>query len=190
MRRSRALALLVAVVAGGLLAAVLNHGDERGARPSERARFAMLARQTSNRCDLQAREIVAMTDDQRLQGACCSHMEREAYRRQVDWLRRYRDVPLIPHDPYDIPASFAKRLLRARAIPLSTEQRQTYRRAMSMSREKGPCCCHCWRWEAFRGLSRYLITRRQWSADRLAMLVQALDGCGGRWPGAQLDRPA
>lgn len=106
------------------------------------------------------------------------------------WLRRCRSVAIIPRDPHDIPAGVAKRLLRDRAIRLSTMQQVTYRRAMGLARERGPCCCRCWRWEAFRGLSYDLIARRRWPAPRVAMLVQALDGCGGSWRGVQLDRPA
>jgi len=50
---------------------------------------------------------------------------------------------------------------------------------MRMSPEHGPCCCQCWRWNAFRGLSKYLIHERQWPAARLGRLIGALDGCGG-----------
>ncbi len=117
-------------------------------------------------------------------------MQSGAYRGQVRWLQRYRSVAIIPRDPYDIPAGMAKRLLRDRALSLTAEQQATYRRAIGLAREHGPCCRRCWRWEAFRGLSYDLIARHRWPAPRLAMLVQALDGCGGSWRGAQLDWPA
>jgi hypothetical protein len=48
-----------------------------------------------------------------------------------------------------------------------------------MSREKGPCCCRCWRWTAFEALSKYLVATRGWRPPRLARLIEALDGCGG-----------
>ncbi len=50
---------------------------------------------------------------------------------------------------------------------------------MRQAPEKGPCCCHCWRWTAFQGLSSYLIAYRHWQAPPLAALIGNLDGCGG-----------
>jgi hypothetical protein len=50
---------------------------------------------------------------------------------------------------------------------------------MARTSERGPCCCRCWRWDAFEGLSRYLIADRHWAAGQLARLITDLDGCGG-----------
>ena len=50
---------------------------------------------------------------------------------------------------------------------------------MRQAPEKGPCCCHCWRWTAFQDLSSYLIAYRHWQAPPLAALIGNLDGCGG-----------
>ena len=52
--------------------------------------------------------------------------------------------------------------------------------AVELSDEHGPCCCPCWRWQAFKGLGRELIARRNWSARQLASLWDLEDGCGGR----------
>jgi hypothetical protein len=60
------------------------------------------------------------------------------------------------------------------------QQQATYDQAMSMSREKGPCCCHCWRWTAFRGMSKYLIVHASWSAPQVALLIDDVQGCGGK----------
>jgi hypothetical protein len=180
-----------ALLAGGLAAAIAGGGD-RGrpsavraggsalAPPGTPARFAYLARQRSNRCDLQAPELMQRRGRDHLQGSCCSAMDKRAYVEQVGALRGYARIRQIPSDPYDIPVALVRRLLRYQAgIRLSARERSVYTRGMQMSREKGPCCCRCWRWTAFEGLSKYLIASRGWHARRLAGLIEALDGCGG-----------
>jgi hypothetical protein len=171
-----------------LLAAVIGIGTRSSsqpmglapARPGTPARFTYLAGRGSNRCDLDWHSIGSMSSDWRLQGSCCAAMDETRYRRQVAALRRYRAAELIPRDPYDISVALAKRLLRLRSqIRLAPAERSTYRRALATSPEHGPCCCHCWRWEAFSGLGKYLIHERHWPAPRLASLIGDLDGCGG-----------
>lgn len=143
-------------------------------------KFAFLARQTSNSCGLQPHAIAAMSDRMRLQGSCCFAMDRAAYTSQVHGLYAYRGIAQIPSDPYDVPVSLAKRLFAyGHAIRLTLSQTRTYTAAMRMSKTKGPCCCHCWRWDAFRGLSRYLIADRGWRAAPLARVIGLVEGCGG-----------
>jgi hypothetical protein len=144
--------------------------------------FAYLAGQHSNRCDLQAAEIMRYPATMRMQGSCCSAMDAATYRRQLQGLRPYAQIPEIPANPYDIPAPLAQRLLSYRDIRISANAQTVYDRAMGMTHEHGPCCCRCWRWEAFEGMSRYLIARRQWRAPQLARLIDAVDGCGGAAP--------
>lgn len=171
-------AALAAFGAGNTIPA--NRSSPAGA-PGSSTQFAALVHQTSNRCALQARAILAYPAGKHLQGSCCTKMDATSYRAQVRALRRYRSLPEIPRDPYDVPAGVAQRLLRYdESIALSPSQRGIYARAMSMSDEKGPCCCKCWRWNAFRGLSKYLISHRGWRAPQLASLIGALDGCGGK----------
>lgn len=185
-RLSLALVCLT-LVAVGLNAVLANRDDPatvqaRAATPAagSAAKFAMLSGQNSNRCDLQRAEIMRYRGDRRLQGSCCSPMDEKAYRAQVEALRQYRSTPPVPRDPYDISAAHAQRLLRYdRRITLQPAERRVYRRGMAMSREKGPCCCACWRWDAFRGLSKKLIRDEGLSSRRLAALIEALDGCGG-----------
>mgnify|MGYP001474915526 CR=1 FL=1 len=144
------------------------------------ARFAFLARQKSNVCGLQPSAIMGMSGPRRLQGSCCFPMSLGAYRSQVAGLRSYAKLSVIPADPYDVPVSLAKLLVAYdRTIQLTPTQARTYAHAMRMSSLKGPCCCHCWRWTAFRGLSRYLISRRHWSTRPVARLTELLEGCGG-----------
>jgi hypothetical protein len=141
-----------AALAVTVVVLVLGGGGEHSARsptravgpPGGHARFVFLASQNSNQCGLPAAAIAGYSGSHRLQGSCCSAMDEHAYREQLQGLRPYRGTPQIPRDPYDIAASSAQRLLRYdRTISLSGPQRRTYARAMSMSDQKGPCCCRC-----------------------------------------------
>ncbi len=193
MRRRAAILALSALVATVATFAALSPGGDTSRPasphrtlstakppPGSMAAFSYLSQETTNRCDLQAVEIMSYSRSQRLQGSCCSPMDRKSYEHQVEHLRRYAHLSDIPRDPYDISARLAQRLLRHdRTIRLRGAQADGYRKAMRLSREKGPCCCPCWRWNAFRGLAKRLIAERDWSAPRLGALIEAIDGCGG-----------
>lgn len=145
------------------------------------AAFRYLTAQRSNRCGLTPAELESSPPAQHLQGSCCFPMDMSTYEWQVKALHRYAAIPQIPTDPYDVPVSAARGLLRYdKSIHLSARQQATYDRAMGMSREKGPCCCHCWRWTAFRGMSKYLIARAHWTASQVAILIDDVQGCGGK----------
>jgi len=151
-----------------------------GSSDGSTAKFAFLARQTSNSCGLEPSALAGMPSRMRLQGSCCFPMNLAAYKSQVRGLRAYSGLSAIPGDPYDVPVSLAKQMLQYdRTIRLSTEQTQTYSRAMRIATTKGPCCCRCWRWYAFRGLSKHLIADRGWTAKRIAAVIDLLEGCGG-----------
>lgn len=143
------------------------------------SRFAVLSADHSNRCDLRAAGLLGMPDGTHLRGSCCFPMDHHAYREQLRDLRDYRDIEQIPADPYDVPVALAKRLLAYRAISLTPRQRATYQQAMQKSELGGPCCCRCWRWQAFRGQANYLIARRDFSAAEVARLWDLEEGCGG-----------
>jgi hypothetical protein len=51
---------------------------------------------------------------------------------------------------------------------------------MQLTSEKGPCCCQCWRWHAFKGLAHYLIADKHYSSRRVANVIGLVDGCGGK----------
>lgn len=143
---------------------------------SLRTRFAVLSRRHSNRCGMPASALDTMAPGARLQGACCFPMDYGSYVNQVRVLnRRYADVDLIPKDPYDIPVSLAKRLIAYESIELTSAQQRTYDRAKPLSATKGPC----WRWDAFGGQAKYLITRRHYTAKQTAAVWSAEEGCGG-----------
>lgn len=154
------------------------------------AAFRYLAGQTSNRCGLAPAELESYPQAQPLQGSCCEPMDLSTYEWQVKALRHYAFSAQIPTDPYDVPVSLARQLLHYdNAIHLVARQRATYDRAMHMSREHGPCCCHCWRWNAFEGMSKFLITHG-WTAPRVALIIDDVEGCGGRGEPARIPSQA
>lgn len=143
--------------------------------------FSYLAAQRSNRCGLTAAGLESYPQAQHLQGSCCYPMDDSTYEWQLRALRRYSAIPQIPRNPYDVPVSLALQLLHYdNAIDLSARQKATYDEAMHMSRTRGPCCCRCWRWSAFKGMSKYLLARERWTASRVALLIDDLQGCGGK----------
>jgi hypothetical protein len=145
------------------------------------AAFRHLSGQRSNRCALRSAELESYPPSQHLQGSCCDPMNQSTYEWQVKALRAYASIAQIPMDPYDVPVSLAQQLLHYdSSIRLAPQQQRTYDHAMHMSREHGPCCCRCWRWTAFRGMSKYLISRDGWSASRVALLIDDVEGCGGK----------
>jgi hypothetical protein len=144
------------------------------------ARFAILSDRHSNACALRPQSVDSLAVDGRLQGSCCTPMVLAHYAKQVRSLAGYRAVAQVPRDPYDIPVAQAKQLLTYhREITLTVAQQAVYRKAMRLAHEHGPCCCHCWRWSAFEGQARYLISRRSYHARQIATIWDLEDGCGG-----------
>ena len=124
--------------------------------------------------------VEAMSDDARVQGSCCSPMDFHHYQEQVEALKKYADIAEIPSDPYDVPVSLAKQLFEYdKTIQLTSDEQTVYDQATQLAEEHGPCCCRCWRWFAFEGQAKYLITELDWSAQQVAELWDIEDGCGG-----------
>ena len=181
--------IVAVVVATALNVKVFNFGGPPAA-PSSRASaftpgsseaFSYLSTQTSNSCNLQASTVQTYPDGTRIQGACCNPIDQVTYQSQVRYLQTYKDIPEIPKDPYDIPASLAKQLLAYdSSIKLHPAQQATFDAAMAKTPDKAPCCCKCWRWYAHSGLAKHLITSRAFKADRVARVVSAVNGCGGK----------
>jgi len=97
----------------------------------------------------------------------------------VQGLQKYKNVKEIPQDPYDIEASLAKKLQTHYDDALSSEQQRAYDYAMANSKEKGPCCCKCWRWYVYGGLGKYLIKKMGYSGKQVTEVWNLSDGCGG-----------
>jgi hypothetical protein len=187
---AKALLVMFAVLAGGaaLLIASTRGGSQAdqsasGSSPTRaqatEARFAALSVAHSNRCDLEAGELQSMPGSKHLRGACCNPIDRASYISQLRGLQRFAGDRLVPSNPYDVSVRLAKRLLSYRDISLTASQRAVYRRASQKSDTGGPCCCPCWRWEAFKGQARFMIARRAYSATEVARLWELEQGCGG-----------
>jgi len=147
---------------------------------SEPVSFSHLSKQHSNNCTLLAAELVAFpVQDASARGVLpedgCHELQRPA-----GWPSQ---VPRDPSDPSEPLRCLGVACATADPLPRddSPHQRRaaTYHRGMQLSPEHGPCCCHCWRWSAFQGLSDYLIADRGWTAKPLGHLIGLLDGCGG-----------
>lgn len=141
-------------------------------------KFALLSNGRTNFCA--GPDYINNINSDRLQGACCSAMDFHRYVEQVEGLKKYSDIDKIPPDPYDIPVSLTREFLDyQKNIVLTTEQQVVYDEAMKLSHEGGPCCCKCWRWYAFEGLAKYLITEYNFNAQQIAEVWDLEDGCGG-----------
>ncbi|SJM33671.1 hypothetical protein [Mesorhizobium delmotii] len=123
--------------------------------------------------------ITKMSTVGRLQGSCCSPMDRHRYGEQVEALKKYASVPEIPQDPYDIAAGTAQKAMSYFDLALSPDEQKAYQYAMDNSDEKGPCCCQCWRWRVYGGLGKFLIREHQFTGEKLVEVWNLSSGCGG-----------
>lgn len=152
---------------------------------SLRAKFEFLSKNGNSSCSAAfLRSISSLRDEARLQGSCCSPMSLHRYVEQIKALRAFKSaagqsVALIPDDPYDIEAGLAKKLLSYYRIALTPEEQKHYQYASRNSKEKGPCCCRCWRWQVYGGLGKYLIRSHGFTGEQLAQVWDFSDGCGG-----------
>ena len=149
------------------------------------AKFADLSQSGNSSCSATFKEsILAMSDDSRLKGSCCSPMSIHRYTEQVEGLQKFKAEPSqniaeIPDDPYDIEAGLAKRLISYYDIELTPEEQTAYDYAMLNSSEKGPCCCKCWRWYVYGGLAKFLIQNHGFTGEQVTEVWNLSDGCGG-----------
>lgn len=144
------------------------------------AKFETLSKNGNSQCSQSFREsITSMPENSRLQGSCCSPMNWHRYQEQIQGLTKYKNVPAIPSDPYDIEAGLAKTLLSYYDMPLTEEEQKAYDFAMQNSNEKGPCCCKCWRWYVYGGLGKYLIKELKFTGEQVTEVWNLSDGCGG-----------
>lgn len=174
------LALVLAALATIASGAPTARAAEVGSSDDLRARFEFLSRNGNSNCSRQfMKSIRSMSADARLQGSCCSPMDFHRYGEQVEGLKAFADIDLVPADPYDIPAPLAARLMQLYDVVLTPAQQAAYDYAMKHSNEGGPCCCQCWRWVVFGGLAKQLIRDRGFSGEQIAKLWDLADGCGG-----------
>jgi len=149
------------------------------------AKFEDLSQSGNSSCSATFKEsILAMSDDARLKGSCCSPMSIHRYSEQVEGLQKFKSIPSqniaeIPNDPYDIEVGLAKQLISYYDIKLIPEEQTAYDYAMLNSSEKGPCCCKCWRWYVYGGLAKFLIQNHSFTGEQVTEVWNLSDGCGG-----------
>lgn len=144
------------------------------------ARFEELSKNGNSSCSASFTESIdGLADSERIQGSCCSPMNLHRYTEQVEGLRKFKDIPEIPPDPYDLEAGLAKSLKSHYDDQLTPEQQAAYDYAMEHSSEKGPCCCKCWRWYVYGGLGKLLIRQYGFTGEQLTEVWNLSDGCGG-----------
>ena len=144
------------------------------------AKFEELSKNSNSSCSATFRDSIdEMPDGSRLQGSCCSPMDFHRYTEQVEGLKKYKDIPEIPSDPYNIDARLAKTLKTYYDVELTPEQQEAYDYAMANSMEKGPCCCKCWRWYVYGGLGKLLIQKYNFTGEQVTEIWNLSDGCGG-----------
>lgn len=149
------------------------------------AKFTDLSQNGNSSCSVTFKEsVLAMSDDARLKGSCCSPMSIHRYNEQVEGIGKFKSVPgqnilEIPDDPYDIEAGLAKRLISYYDLELTLEEQRAYDHAMLNSSEKGPCCCKCWRWYVYGGLGKHLIKNQGFTGEQITEVWNFSDGCGG-----------
>ena len=150
------------------------------ANEAQAAKFEYLSQNGNSSCSLSFKDsIPAMADDGRLMGSCCGPMVLHRYSEQVEGLKKYSDISVIPPDPYNIDAGLAGELMGYYDIELTPEEQEAYDYAMVNSHEKGPCCCKCWRWYVFGGLAKHLIRDYSFTGDEITDVWNLSDGCGG-----------
>lgn len=149
------------------------------------SKFNILSNSNTNICA--GPQFLTRVNSDRIQGSCCSAMDFHRYTEQINGLKKYSYIIKIPLDPYDIQKSLADELLKyQKNIKLNKEQQKVYDQAVKLSHEGGPCCCKCWRWYAFEGLAKYLITEYEFNPEQIAEIWDLEDGCGGK---GHIDHP-
>ncbi len=158
-----------------------NSSNQQAGTSSQQAKFAYLSTHGNSSCSNDfLTSIPTMNDNQRLQGSCCSPMVLGKYVEQVNNLKKYSAISVIPADPYDIPAKQAKQLLvYDNTINPTASEQKILDAAVAASPEKGYCCCKCWRWYVYEGLSKYLVHVKHFSAKQITDVLANSDGCGG-----------
>lgn len=148
--------------------------------PGLASRFKDLSENGNSTCSGKFTESIAtMPSTSRIKGSCCSPMGMKRYVEQVNGLVKYRDIAMIPADPYDIPAGIAQKATATYDMQLTADEQKAYDHAMANSNEKGPCCCQCWRWKMYGGLAKYLIRKHGFTGEKIVDVWNLSDGCGG-----------
>ena len=117
-------ALVAFLLIGGAwyFAATKQTGVPPGVDVALAAKFDTLSKNGNSSCSANFTDsIESMPDTGRLQGSCCSPMDLHRYSEQVEGLEKFKDIPEIPSDPYDIDAVLAKQLKAYYDVELTSD---------------------------------------------------------------------
>ena len=179
-RRDGIRLLLVSVLGVGLLtsATFLLAGEPPS--PEMVNKFKELSQNGNSSCSAGFMDSIPnMPPMSRLKGSCCGPMALHRYSEQIEGLKLYAEISIIPPDPYDIDVGLAQKLLASYDLPLTPDEQRAYDYAMQHSEEKGPCCCQCWRWHVLGGLGKLLVHERGFTGEQLTKVWNLSNGCGG-----------
>ncbi|TIW17538.1 MAG: hypothetical protein E5V65_14920, partial [Mesorhizobium sp.] len=95
--------------------------------PELARRFKDLSENGNSTCSAKFTDSIAtMPAMARIKGSCCSPMELKRYGEQVRGLAKYRAIPMIPDDPYDIAAATAQQMLPYYDLKLTGDEQKAY----------------------------------------------------------------
>ena len=181
--------LLISIPLHFLLAGTPPGGPSTNPGPGpagSQGQFNYLSQQTSDQCSNLNNEqanvnwINSLPDGTFLQGSCCTPMDYPDYSTQIpENQQNYSSIPVVPVDPYNVPAATAKAMVADVDMSLTPSQQQTYDTAMPMTTDKAPCCCWCWAGYAHEGMVKYVIVNDGYSSQQVADLLNTQDCCGG-----------
>ncbi|MCL5435431.1 MAG: hypothetical protein M1405_03515 [Patescibacteria group bacterium] len=115
-----------------------------------------------------------------LGGQCCGVLkDTKEYHEQLEKLKQYSNIPDIPANPYKTPIELAKKWIDYdKGTNLNSNEQQVYDRAVSMSKEGGPCCCKCWHYYVNEGIAKKLIKNYGFNSSQIAQFWDVSDICG------------
>ncbi len=115
-----------------------------------------------------------------LGGQCCGTLsDTKEYREELQSMQKYKDIPDIPLNPYKTPITLAKKWIDYDNQTILTSSEQAiYDQAVSLSKEKGPCCCKCWHYYVNEGIGKKMIKDYHYSAKQIADFWDNSDICG------------
>ena len=172
--------LAMAVAVAGLMVFLSANTAVAASDPWLIKRFEDLSHNGKSSCSSKFTDLIAtMPAISRIKGSCCSPMDLKRYSEQTDGLTKYRDIAMIPQDPYDILVATAQQATAYYDMQLTGDEQKAYDYAMANSNEKGPCCCQCWRWKMYGGLAKYLIHEHGFTGKQIVDVWNLSDGCGG-----------
>lgn len=115
-----------------------------------------------------------------LGGQCCGTLTTTTeYHEELKAMQKYKNIPDLPLNPYKTPIALAKKWIDYDKVTmLNSSEQEIYNEAVSLSKEKGPCCCKCWHYYVNSGIAKKMIKDYKYSAKQIADFWDNSDICG------------